>query len=191
MLRDRPRIVKAGWDVPSYFKCKKPEFTEYLNASAPYDQRKRMGQIYWAMERNKITGYMVLAMGNVDQEKQPDLDIDSYGPVPALLIARLATDERYEGQGVGRLMTSYAVRVARAMASRVGCRAVLANSEPDVVGFYEKVGFVKFKIVSNPSPAGIGGALHDDPGVKNSVDDDGYVPIYFDIGLKPFRPVRR
>ena len=29
MPRDRPRIVMAGWDVPSCFKFKKPEFTVF------------------------------------------------------------------------------------------------------------------------------------------------------------------
>lgn len=35
-----------------------------------------MGQIYWAMEMDKITGYMVLAMGSVDQESRQDHGID-------------------------------------------------------------------------------------------------------------------
>ena len=33
-------IVKASmWEVPGDFKCSKPEFAEYLNVAAPYDQQ--------------------------------------------------------------------------------------------------------------------------------------------------------
>ncbi len=106
-------IVKASmWEVPRDFKCRKPEFAEYLNVAAPYDQQQRMGQMYWAVREDKIVGYMMLAMGHVGKRRQADLGIDTYGPVPALVITRLATDERHERSGIGRHMTSYAVGLA-------------------------------------------------------------------------------
>ena len=37
-------IKAAGGDAPADFRCKKPEFAEYLDASAAYDQRHRMAR---------------------------------------------------------------------------------------------------------------------------------------------------
>lgn len=101
---------------------------------------------------------MVLAMDSLGKELQPLLGIDTYGNIPALLVASLATDKRREGRGVATFLLSHATKIANNLASKVGCRILLCNAEHDVVRFYEKFGFV---IVS---------------------EHEGYVPMYFDLG---------
>ena len=129
-------------DTTSEFKCSKPEFAEYLAVHAMYDQIHRIGQPYVFDYENKIVGYIVLSMDRLEEKKQV-LDIDTFGNIPALLVGRLATDVRYERRGVGRYMMMWAITRAIKMSREVGCRAVLVNSEPDVVGFYEKLTFKK------------------------------------------------
>ena len=175
------RIIKAGWDAPSDFRCRKTEFAEYISVSAQYDRQQRMGRMYWAVRGDDVVGYMVLSMGSASMERQEDLGIDSYGPVPSLTIAYLATDKRYERQGVGSLMVSYAIMLARRMAADVGCRVVLADSEPDVVEFYEKMGFVKFGIGPFSRSRKLWHRLRGCMGAKQRKDMD-HVPMYFDIG---------
>ena len=181
------KIVKPGTgDTPGDFRCKKPEFAEYLNASVTYDQRQRMGRMHWAVCGNKVVGYIVLAMGSMDKGRQVDLGIDTYGPIPALQITLLATDERYERQGIGRYLIYHAVRLATKMARNVGCRIVLANSEPDVVEFYKAVGFTRFGDIQTPGP----GAARLAPGGRADAageDDPEYVPMYIDLGLDKLR----
>ena len=178
------RAMAAGWEAPGGFRCRKPEFAECLRISAQYDRQQRMGKVYWAVSGDDVVGYMVLATGSADMEKQADLGIDTHGPIPSLTIDYLATDERYERQGVGRLMVSYAIMFARTMALDVGCRVVLANSELDVVGFYEKMGFARFNTRPTSPPRGFWHWLcrHMDAGARKN--DDGYLPMYFDIGLE-------
>ena len=77
-------IKAAGGGVPADFRCKKPEFAEYLDANAAYDQQHKMGRTYWAVHRNRVVGYMTLAMGSAGKERQVDLSIDTHGPIPAL-----------------------------------------------------------------------------------------------------------
>ena len=172
------KIIKPGTgDVPGDFRCKKPEFAEYINAIATYDQQQRMGRMYWAVRESKVVGYIVLAMGSMDKGRQVELGIDTYGPIPALLITRLATDERYERQGIGRYLTSHAYRLATKMAKNVGCRIVLANSEPDVVEFYEATGFTRFKSIQAHGP----GAARLASGGRSDAageDDHEYVSMY-------------
>ena len=177
------KIVKPGTgDAPGDFRCKKPEFAEYLNAIATYDQQQRMGRAYWAVCENKVVGYIVLAMGSVDKGRQVDLGIDTYGPIPALLITRLATDERYERQGIGRYLIYHAVRLATKMARNVGCRIVYASSEPDVVKFYEAAGFTRFGDIQAP---GLGAARLASSGRPDAVGEGEpeYVPMYIDLGV--------
>lgn len=176
-------MVRAGlWDVPPDFRCRKPEFAEYLDVSAAYDQQQRMGRMYWAVHNDDVVGYMMLAMGSVGDERQAELGIDTYGQIPALAIARLATDERHERCGVGRYMASYAIKFARRMAPSVGCRIVLANSAPDAVGFYKKMGFVKF---ARRPPSGSGDPRNgaSKRSVARANEENGLVLMYLDMGL--------
>ena len=182
MTSNVPVITRAGWEMPGGFMCQKPEFADYLRASAQYDQQQRMGQLYWAVSGDDVVGYMALAMGSVDMERQADLGIDTYGPVPSLSIAYLATDKRHERRGVGRLMVLYAIELARAMALNAGCRAVVANSERDAVGFYEKLKFARFKPASPPGHRGFWHWLCMRMDSKGSQRVGNYVPMYFDIG---------
>ena len=178
-------IIKPGTgDAPGDFRCKKPEFAEYPNAIAAYDQQQRMGRAYWAVRESKVVGYIVLAMGSVDKGRQADLGIDTYGPIPALLITRLATDERYERQGIGRYLIAHAVRLASIMSADVGCRIVYANSEPDVVEFYKATGFTRFGDTRSP---GLGAARLASGGRADAAaaaaGDPEYVSMYIDLGL--------
>ena len=76
-------------------------------------------------------------------EEQGRLGIDTFGHIPALLISHLATDMRYVHRGVGRLVVGWASAYAKSLSDMIGCRVVLVKLEPDVVGFYQKLGFQK------------------------------------------------
>ena len=176
--------MRAGlWEVLPDFRCRKPEFAEYLNINAAYDQQQRMGQLYWAISNGETVGYMTLAMGSAGEKRQADLRIDTYGPIPALVIARLATDERYERQGVGRYMISYAIGTARRMAMDTGCRAVLADSAPDAVRFYEKMGFSEFTNGSSSGPVGTRQESRRSTGT-GADGEESLVKMYLDLGLR-------
>lgn len=138
--------------------------------------------MYWAVHDDNIVGYIMLAMGSAGEERQADLGIDTYGHIPALAIARLATDERYERRGIGRYMTSYAIKFARRMAMDVGCRVVLANSVPDAVEFYEKMGFAKFPNWTSS----LHRRLQHDPSDHSDTEaceGNGLVMMYLDMGM--------
>lgn len=110
------------------------------------------------------------------------MGIDTHGPIPAPVITRLATDERYERRGIGRYVVSYAVRLARIMAMDAGCRIVLANSEPDAAGFYEAVGFARFGNDRACDPGPIRHGPVEETGADGRRDAE-YVSMYIDMGL--------
>lgn len=183
MVYNGLKVSRAfDWNVPVDFRCRIVDFARYLDANAIYDRRERMGRMYWTWYNDRIVGYMMLAMGHVGEEGQADLGIDAYGMIPALTIAHLATDERHEKQGVGSRMVHHAIDIAKKLAMDVGCRVVLANSELDAVGFYEKMGFVKFTSML-PLPAD---GLSCDSAERQDGKADGarpLIPMYLDIGV--------
>lgn len=136
--------------------------------------------MHWATHNGKIVGYMMLAMGHISKEQQEGLGIDAYGHMPSPVIARLATDVRYERQEVGKHMASFAIELAIKMAAEVGCRVVYANSDPDAVGFYEKMGFERFAATPTPSDFD----LCHNPHTRRNTDADEWnslVPMYMDM----------
>lgn len=131
----------TGMESLKEFECSKPAFEEYLRVTALYDQNSHMGQTHLFMYREQIVGYVVLAMAYMSRPAQKRLGIDTYGDVPALLISHLATHKEYERRGICKNMVSWATRYAKRTSKNIGCRVVLVRSDPDVVGFYEKIGF--------------------------------------------------
>lgn len=75
-------------------------------------------------------------------------------------------------------MVSFAIALATKLVMDVGCRVVLANSEPDAVGFYEKMGFERF--TAQPPPYDSSGPCHD-PHTQRNAEADGLVPMYIDL----------
>lgn len=67
-------------------------------------------------------------------------------PIPAVLLARLAGDEEFQGQGVGESLLVHALtEIARASRS-VGFEVVVVHAiDRDAVTFYARCGFTRFE----------------------------------------------
>lgn len=62
---------------------------------------------------------------------------------PAMKIARLAVDSRFERVGVGTYLLHAAIGKAVSISENVACGFVLVDSKKDAIGFYENKGFNK------------------------------------------------
>jgi GNAT superfamily N-acetyltransferase len=63
-------------------------------------------------------------------------------PIPAVLIAQLAVDLRYQGQGVGKLTLGHALGLLAESSKSVGFEVVLVDAIDDgAAAFYRKYGF--------------------------------------------------
>jgi ribosomal protein S18 acetylase RimI-like enzyme len=56
-------------------------------------------------------------------------------------LAQLGVHRAFQGMGLGRTVVADVVEFARDEASRVGCRYVTLDAQPDLVGWYESLGF--------------------------------------------------
>lgn len=66
--------------------------------------------------------------------------------IPAILLARLAVDQKYQGFGLGKELIRDAFLRAMSAADIAGCRAFLVDAkDEDVAQFYESLGFERFE----------------------------------------------
>lgn len=102
---------------------------------------------YVSCSEGKIAAYYTLAYGAVEYAEAPARTTKglSRHPVPVLLLARLATDERFKGQGLGTEMLRDALLRTLSAAEIAGLRAVVVDAKNDgAKRFYERFGFEAF-----------------------------------------------
>ena len=113
------------------FKCSKPQFSEYLRVNALHDQQQQIGQTWIFLYEKQIVGFVTIAMAHMKKAEHVDLQIDTFGNIPALLVGHIAVHEDYERQGVGRHMISWVISKGSELSATVGCRLVMLRKGRD------------------------------------------------------------
>jgi GNAT superfamily N-acetyltransferase len=94
---------------------------------------------------DRIAGYHSLAATSVDRTLLASVSALArlpQFPVPAILLARLAVDERAQGQGVGRYLFEDALARSLDIARHIGTRLLVTDAiDADAIAFYEHLGF--------------------------------------------------
>lgn len=139
------------------FRCQHPSLNEYLQRFAlRHSERDLLSRTFIALDEKagRIAGYFSLAMASVDRDDAgnlPALNRLPRFPVPAVLLARLAVDQRTQGQGLGRFLFDEALGLTLTLGQSgpVGFRVLTSDAiDEAAVGFYEHFGFVR--ITSKP-----------------------------------------
>jgi GNAT superfamily N-acetyltransferase len=98
---------------------------------------------------DRLAGYFTLATANVERnavDSMESLDRLPGFPIPAVLLARLAVDERVQGQGLGRYLLEEALGLTLQLA-RCGPAAVrlfVTDAIDEAAArFYERFGFTR------------------------------------------------
>jgi len=121
--------------------------------------RHHIGTTYVAVLGGAIAGFATVSMAELATEKltrKLRRRLPAY-PLPALRLARLAVDQRWQGLGTGRLLLRSVLELALEMRDRVGCTGVLVDAKANAVGFYGSLGFEAIDLASGglgdrPSP---------------------------------------
>ncbi len=96
-------------------------------------------------KKQRILAYYTLAGSTITRETVPASSSLPRYPIPVILLARLAVDRRYQGQGLGEKTLVSALQNAQQLNQR-GLPAygvVLDVLDDDAMGFYEKFEFFK------------------------------------------------
>jgi len=88
------------------FDCGRKELNRYLLRYAWQNQQAGAAQTYVGMVGEVIAGYDTLAVAQATLEDAPERLKKGLAkhPVPIMLLARLAIDRRWQGQGAGKAL---------------------------------------------------------------------------------------
>jgi GNAT superfamily N-acetyltransferase len=94
-----------------------------------------------------VIAYATVAMTGIDRSSAPaTLARQAPDPVPALLIGRLAVDQRYAGVGLGTALVAHILATAVELNEKAACRAVVVSAiNPDARRWWEHLGFHAFE----------------------------------------------
>jgi GNAT superfamily N-acetyltransferase len=129
------------------FCCGKPALDDFLRLRVSQYERRRLGRTYVALfpGETKVTGYYTLASGAIPFG---DLPTDTAKrlprhPVPVILLARLAVDQRVRDQGLGKALLRDAFERCLQLSEQLGLFAVeVLAIDAEAREFYRKFGFV-------------------------------------------------
>jgi GNAT superfamily N-acetyltransferase len=149
-VKEARRIEKLRRDhSPEGFSCGRDALDRYLVRYAWQNQQAGAAQTYLGIVGEAIVGYYTLAVGHVLLEGAPERLKKGLArhPVPIMLLARLAVDQRWHGKGIGKGLLRDAMQRTLQAADIAGIRALAVHAkDEEAKRFYEHFEFV-------PSPS--------------------------------------
>jgi GNAT superfamily N-acetyltransferase len=129
------------------FNCGVPELDNYLKVQATQDQKRNVSQPYVLTDEvGTIYGYYTLSTGSVNLEQLPETTrkgLPHYPQLPVILLGRLATDQRFQGQGIGASLLADALERSYHVSQSIGALAVVIQAKNDqAASFYRKHEFI-------------------------------------------------
>lgn len=124
------------------FSCLDSDLNDFLKTDALNDQKHMISRTNLCFIKSELVGYITLAADSISAKKvMPDDGFECKYGYPALKIARLAVDSRFERRGIGTYLLYAAIGKAVEISRSIGCRLVIVDSKKDAIQFYENNGF--------------------------------------------------
>ncbi len=139
----RPERLNADHDL-TQFSCCEPSLDSWLRNRALQNAKSGASRTYVVCAGSCVVGYYALAAGAVAHtEATSRAKRNMPGPVPVILIGRLAMDSRFQSRGIGASLLRDAVLRTLQAAEIAGIRAILVSAiSANAKTFYEKFGFI-------------------------------------------------
>lgn len=126
------------------FDCGKPALTDWLLRHARQAQGSGSARTFIVCDGDRVAGYFSLTVGQIDTLEAPERVRRGMGqyPIPLVILARLAVDLDYQGQGLGFSLLQDAIHRTITIAEQAGIRALLTHPiDAEAEAFYRRFGF--------------------------------------------------
>jgi len=137
--------------VLDQFACGKPPLDEWLKQHArnDTDQGTRTYVVVDTGDKS-IVGYFAIAPHLLERDAvSPQIGRGAPRQIPAILLAKLALEQRSQGAGLGRVLLVRALEKIIDAAKQAGGKLVVVDAiDDEAAAFYEHHGFVR--VPSNP-----------------------------------------
>jgi GNAT superfamily N-acetyltransferase len=128
------------------FDCGEENLNRYFQSQVTQDYRRRIAYCFVAIhiESGKVAGYYTLASASIPTSDLPE-DITKrlprYPSIPAVRIGRLAVDNRFQRDGLGKALLADAA--IKAITATPASFALLVDAKDDkAMKFYQHHGFI-------------------------------------------------
>jgi GNAT superfamily N-acetyltransferase len=125
------------------FSSGQPSLDAWLKRRFRANQVSGASRTYVLCEGSRVVGYYAVASGAVAigtapgrfRRHMPD-------PIPVVVLARLAIDQKWQGRGIGRALYNDAARRVLQAADAIGVRGILVHAiSEEAKKFYMALGF--------------------------------------------------
>lgn len=135
------------------FSCSVKALECYFHQYASQDVKKGLAKCFVLIEnaQSKIIGYYTLSALSIPISDIPKERINKgipYPNIPAVLIGRLAIDDRFQKQGYGKFLIADAMYKIKNTTVRSAMLVVEAKDD-NAASFYERLGFIEFRHLEN------------------------------------------
>jgi len=126
------------------FDCGNDDFNDFILNDALEDQDLGNSVTYTGHLDGRPVAYVSLVAAAFQTRliERDHIRDYHYQQVPAIKIARLATDARFQGLGCGTTLLEYSLAVARKVKEFVGCRLIVTDALPERISWYRARGFI-------------------------------------------------
>lgn len=124
------------------FNCGIESLNDFLRRFARQNNEKGLGRTYVAVRPgdSQVCGYYTVSSGSISFDAIPE-NLPRY-PIPVMHLGRLAVDEAFQGQRLGKALLADALTRAVQIAGQLGIYAVEVHALTETArDFYLKFGF--------------------------------------------------
>lgn len=144
---------------PSGFDCAREAQNRFLYQQAWTDQEESISTTYLYSVQGVLAAYATVCMHAIilgTREKPRSI---RYKQIPAVHLAQMGVDRRFQGTGMGRRILADVIRLARESSEFVGCRYLALDAIPDLLDWYARWGFRINKVVQKQRLEGAAGRV--------------------------------
>jgi GNAT superfamily N-acetyltransferase len=143
MAYSRPEPLRGKHDLGP-FSCGEESLDIWLHRYSRHAEAAGSARVFVTTDGTHVVGYYALAVGQVEAKDGTARSVKGQPrgrPIPVVILARLAVDERHRGRGIGRSLLQDALLRSAAAAREVGIRALLVHAHEEARDFYLRFGF--------------------------------------------------
>ena len=120
-------------DQVDSFDCGHVALNEFLQRFALVNQRSNSSQTYVSCNAGHVAGFYSLTVGSVEPSHSAPRMLKGIPqhPVPVMILARLAIDQKHQRQGLGKALLKNALLRTVQAADIAGIRALLIHAKDE------------------------------------------------------------
>lgn len=143
----RPALLEPHRHDREQFDSGEPVLDEWLRRYAGQNPRRDTAATWVITDVDDVVvACASVAMTGIDRSAAPEtVAKGAPNPVPALLLGRLAVDQRYSSLGIGTALAAHVLATAAELNEKAACRAVVVTAlNANARTWWERLGFHPF-----------------------------------------------